>query len=114
MADLGVGANPSSSLHMSEFTTYLRHNLGHAYDMTTTRTLALAAARALRPDQRRMIREAAGLTLGDVARGIGCTASAVRLWERGTREPSGTLGERYGLLLRDLDRLQQNLGEATP
>jgi DNA-binding transcriptional regulator YiaG len=76
----------------------------------TTNTLALAAVRSLSPDDRRRIRLSAGLSLGDLARGLRCTPSTVALWEKGSRQPSGQLGERYGLLLQDLDRLAQSGG----
>ncbi|MGC4112995.1 MAG: helix-turn-helix domain-containing protein [Nocardioides sp.] len=80
--------------------------------MTSTTTLALAGVRALSPADRRAIRSAAGLSLNDVARGVGCSPSTVGQWEKGARRPSGHLGERYGMLLQDLDRLSRS--EETP
>ncbi len=41
------------------------------------------------PTLRRALRQAAGLTLEDVARLVGCTPQAVDHWEAGRREPSG-------------------------
>jgi DNA-binding transcriptional regulator YiaG len=73
--------------------------------MASTDTLALAAVRLLAPDRRRGIRQAARLSLADVARGVGCSPSTVGLWEKGARQPTGPLGERYGSLLHELDRL---------
>jgi DNA-binding transcriptional regulator YiaG len=41
------------------------------------------------PPMRRAIRQAAGVTATDVAREVGVTQQAVRLWERGLRRPAG-------------------------
>lgn len=74
-----------------------------ANHMTTTGTIALAWVRSLTPERRRAIRQTAGLSQGDLARGLGCTPTAVAGWESGKRQPSGTLAERYGRLLADLE-----------
>lgn len=52
----------------------------------------------------RHIREAAGLSLADVARECGCSRSAVFHWERG-RVPRGTVAIRYARLLFELEEL---------
>jgi len=56
------------------------------------------------PTMRKAIREAAGVTVAQVAREIGVTRQAVVFWERGLRRPSGPyLGAYLGVLelLRD-------------
>ena len=40
------------------------------------------------PAQRKALRQAAALTLDDLARLVGCTPQAIALWETGRREPS--------------------------
>lgn len=52
------------------------------------------------PAQRRALRQAAGLTLEDVAQLVGCTPQAVDHWEVGRREPSGRLLPGYVDALR--------------
>lgn len=54
------------------------------------------------PDQRRAIREAAGLSQGEVADAIGVTRQAVGHWEAGTRTPKGALLERYVSAIRTM------------
>lgn len=39
------------------------------------------------PEKRREIREAAGLTLQDLADAIGVTPATIHYWEQGTRNP---------------------------
>ena len=50
------------------------------------------------------IRAQAGLTQADIASELGVHVTTVARWESGTREPRGELAERYGALLRKLER----------
>ena len=50
----------------------------------------------------RSIREAAHLSLDEVAASVGVSASAVCRWELGQRLPRGDAALRYGRLLRRL------------
>jgi DNA-binding transcriptional regulator YiaG len=50
------------------------------------------------------IREAAGLSLNELARGISVSPSTVLRWERGEHRPRGAGGVRYARLLRELMR----------
>ena len=52
----------------------------------------------------RSIRTGAGLSLGEVGRTLGCSASTVLRWEAGERTPRGDLAVRYGELLNTLLR----------
>jgi Helix-turn-helix len=70
---------------------------------TATRHLLLARQLA-GTTRARELREAAGLSLRDVARDISSSASAVQLWETGLRRPSGDAGREYGRLLAELLR----------
>lgn len=66
-------------------------------DLVRVRHLAVTgAARALR--------EAAGLSLADVAEPIGVDRSTVWRWERGLRRPHGEPARRYLELLTELSR----------
>ncbi len=47
----------------------------------------------------RSIRLGAGLSLGEVGRTLGCSASTIFRWEKGERTPRGDLALRYGELL---------------
>ena len=74
--------------------------------MTTKPTLELDPveyARNLRrlppPGERRRLRLAAGLSLHQVARSLGLTASACRLWETGERRPGPSVIGPYVELL---------------
>lgn len=75
-------------------------------DMTSTVTEHSLRTRAgLRrglppPAQRRALRQAAGLTLDDLAHLVGCTPQAVDHWEAGRREPSGQFLAAYVDALR--------------
>lgn len=46
-------------------------------------------------EQRRLIREAAGLTISDMARAVGVTASAIYYYETGARKVSPKYRARY-------------------
>jgi DNA-binding transcriptional regulator YiaG len=50
----------------------------------------------------RMIREAAGLSLGDVARAIGTDAATVYRWENGHKRPSAPFAVAYRDFLEEL------------
>ena len=51
----------------------------------------------------RELREAAKLSLGEVARAVGAySAATVQRWESGERRPSGHVGAKYGRLLHEL------------
>jgi DNA-binding XRE family transcriptional regulator len=50
------------------------------------------------------IRRKAGLTQADIASELGIHPITVTRWETGAREPRGELAERYGALLRRLER----------
>ncbi|WP_435601262.1 helix-turn-helix transcriptional regulator [Streptomyces sp. C10-9-1] len=54
------------------------------------------------PAERRAIRQAAGLSQGELAEAIGVTRQAVSHWEAGTRTPQGTAMERYVSAIRTL------------
>lgn len=59
------------------------------------------------PDQRRAIRESAGLSMRNLADDLGVTTTAVRLWEVGERNVSPEFLERYVALLDDLRSANQ-------
>ncbi|MEU0971332.1 helix-turn-helix transcriptional regulator [Streptomyces sp. NPDC005917] len=54
------------------------------------------------PEERRAIRQAAGLSQGELAEAIGVTRQAVSHWEAGTRTPKGAFLERYVSAIRTL------------
>ncbi|QIY95871.1 helix-turn-helix transcriptional regulator [Streptomyces sp. S1D4-11] len=54
------------------------------------------------PAERRAIRQAAGLSQGELAEAIGVTRQAVSHWEAGTRTPKGALLDRYVAAIRTL------------
>lgn len=60
------------------------------------------ARRALRTGVARSIREAAGVSGGEFAAGVGVTPSAVSRWERGKRTPRAAEAERVAHALRSL------------
>jgi len=64
---------------------------------------ALAIVHRLTADgTARSIREAAGLTLSDVARDVGVDQSTVSRWEAGLRRPRPAAAATYGMLLTEL------------
>ncbi len=70
---------------------------------------SLAAARRLAGSPRaRTIRERAGLSLADMAAGLGVSAAAVQRWEAGLRRPGRDVALRYAAVL---DALGHQLGE---
>jgi DNA-binding transcriptional regulator YiaG len=56
----------------------------------------------LQTGEARRIRERAGLSLGEVARGLGVSPSTLHRWEGGKRSPRGEAALRYWQLLRRL------------
>lgn len=56
----------------------------------------------LTPDQRRVLREAAGLTQQELADAIGVTRTAIGNYEAGIRTPQGRVRDRYAEALRTL------------
>jgi DNA-binding transcriptional regulator YiaG len=66
----------------------------------------LAEARRVAPTIGRPIREAADLSLGQVARQIGITRQTLSLWERGEARPTNRAAAvAYLRLLRELSEL---------
>jgi DNA-binding transcriptional regulator YiaG len=60
------------------------------------------------PDERRRLRERAGLTQEEFAQALGVTRPALARWESGQRTPRGATLDRY---LRLLDRLSAAVPE---
>ncbi len=54
------------------------------------------------PDDRRAIRERAGVSQHDVANDLGVTRPTVTRWEVGRRTPRGEMAVEYGRLLERL------------
>jgi transcriptional regulator with XRE-family HTH domain len=66
---------------------------------------ALVLARQYCADGRaREIRQAARLSLADMARAVGCSLEALSRWERGERRPTRALAVRFGRVLIDLEQ----------
>lgn len=77
--------------------------IGQAGRMQQLDVVSLARARDLaRSGAARSIRLAAGLSLGEVGRALGCPASTILRWERGDRLPRGDLAIRWAELLQAL------------
>jgi len=65
--------------------------------------LSIAMVRRLAANgSARAIREAAGLSISEVARDLGVTPSAVSRWERGLRRPHGQPATDYLKILEGL------------
>ena len=62
------------------------------------------ARRLAKSGEARILREAAGLSLAEVARGVGVTPTAVWRWERGLARPCGRPAAAYARLLIRLAR----------
>lgn len=68
----------------------------------------LAFADELPPaDERKVIRELAGLTLDDVATALHTDSGTLSRWESGARKPSGPSKVLYGLTLQRLADIPQ-------
>ncbi len=73
--------------------------------VTDTDLLELSRARAdLRSGLARALRQAAGLTQGEVGRAVGVYPETVCRWESGARKPQGESALRYARLLAKLRR----------
>lgn len=71
--------------------------------MTGNQVLALSRARSVaRTGEARRIREAAQLSLAEVAAAIGVDTSTVHRWETGDRRPRGDAAVRFIELLDEL------------
>lgn len=51
------------------------------------------------------IRERLDLSLGEVARGVGCSPSTIFRWEAGERVPTGAPAVAWGRMLDELTKL---------
>ena len=78
--------------------------------------LEVAAARARLPGapRRRHIREEAGLSQADMAKGLGVTRATISRWERGDRTPSAARLVAYETLLARLARESAYSAESDP
>jgi transcriptional regulator with XRE-family HTH domain len=72
--------------------------MGTGLDELTTRVRTRASLPP--PAERRKLREAAGVSLADVARVVGCSPTSVFTWERGVYEPRGDNLTGYAEVLR--------------
>ncbi|MEU1497031.1 helix-turn-helix transcriptional regulator [Streptomyces sp. NPDC005732] len=69
----------------------------------TAQLLRLADVRAaLSTGEAQRLREAADLSISEIARACGVDQSTVWRWERGTRRPRGEAALLYGQLIEDL------------
>lgn len=69
----------------------------------TAQLLRLADVRAaLSNGEARRLREAADLSISEIAHACGVDQSTVWRWERGMRKPRGEAALRYGQLIEDL------------
>lgn len=72
-------------------------------DMRTSELELLVEARSLaRTGRGRELREAAGLTQGEIARAAGVNFATVSRWESGGRKPSGKAALRWARVMRVL------------
>ncbi len=79
----------------------------HEPAMESSALLELSRLRSLtRTGRAREIREAAGLSIGEVAASLGVSVPAVWRWERDLRTPRGEAALRYARLLEELRELQ--------
>lgn len=62
----------------------------------------LRAAELPPPDERRAIREAAGVSLRDASEALGCSVMTFRRWEAGTVVPRRPRAQLYRRLLDEL------------
>jgi transcriptional regulator with XRE-family HTH domain len=74
--------------------------------MTTDDALLLAKTRLMvREGRAQSVRQAAGLSQGEIGQVVGVTAAAVSRWERGNRLPRSEAGLRYARLLDSLAKM---------
>lgn len=75
--------------------------------LSREQVLALARARRYAQDgTARAIREAHGLSLANMAEGIGVVTATIWRWEHGETEPRGMAAVRWCQLLEDLQKLE--------
>jgi DNA-binding transcriptional regulator YiaG len=80
--------------------------------MTTRQALQLTEARRLlRSGEARAIRQAAGLSLEEVARVCGVTPGAVSRWETSNRRPTGDAAVQFASLLAKIRDAQPPAGD---
>ena len=79
-------------------TAYVEAHRERASLMAAVRAAAALPAPALR----RAIREAAGVSQGQIAREVGVHRMTVCRWESGTSKPTGEHLHAYAAILRDL------------
>jgi DNA-binding transcriptional regulator YiaG len=73
---------------------------------TISRSAALARVRRLaRSGRARAIRVEAGVSQAEVARDVATSQSALSLWERGRRVPTGDASLRWLAVLDELERV---------
>ena len=81
--------------------------------MQSTEPITLALARTLIADGRaRDIRRTHGLSLAEVAAGLGVSPAIVSAWERGERKPRRPNALAYAEILAELVALDLDSGEA--
>lgn len=69
----------------------------------TMESLDLAYARNLTSEERRRIRDKAGIPRSVIARDLACAEGTIWRYETSDRKPTGKLGAEYGRLLRALE-----------
>jgi DNA-binding transcriptional regulator YiaG len=75
----------------------------------TAQLLRLAEVRAaVSSGEARRLREAADLSISEIARACGVDQSTVWRWERGARKPRGEAALKYGELINELRHLGSN------
>ncbi len=60
----------------------------------------------------RALREAYGLSIGEIASVVGVTKPTIWRWESGKHRPRGEAGARWGELIDDLERRASKLAAA--
>ena len=69
---------------------------------TTDLSLLVEARTAARTGEGVAVREAAGLSQGELARAVGISPGTLSRWEAGLRKPTGPAALRYARVLRAL------------
>ena len=87
-------------------TTTNHEHMTYGNELTEPRSTAVAIAQARRrlpsPKICTLVRVAAGLSRQQIADALGVTATAVALWESGSRRPSNAHIQDYVLLIDEL------------
>lgn len=60
------------------------------------------------PAERRRVREAAGVSMRELAAALGVTHGSVRNWETTTKKPRLRVRREYARLLRELDAIAKD------